>query len=126
MNGQELRALFFERLEHRDADAEYELRHPDDVLETPQFAVSGFPNRSHSVVKVVNQGSMSVRVSVMVVSCRDPVQPAAQADQHAGGAEGVPDAVQQPAPAAQRPGACQMGDRLLHQRAQPRLLAGVG
>jgi NADPH-dependent 2,4-dienoyl-CoA reductase/sulfur reductase-like enzyme len=64
MNGQELRALFFERLEHRDADAEYELRHPDDVLETPQFAVSGFPNRSHSVVKVVNQGSMSVSRAV--------------------------------------------------------------
>jgi hypothetical protein len=64
MNGQELRALFFERLEHRDADAEYELRHPDDVLETPQFAVSSFPNRSHSVVKVVNQGSMSVSRAV--------------------------------------------------------------
>jgi 2-polyprenyl-6-methoxyphenol hydroxylase-like FAD-dependent oxidoreductase len=64
MNEQELRALFFERLEHLDAEAEYELRHSDDVLETPQFAVSGFPNRSHSVVNVVNQGSMSVSRAV--------------------------------------------------------------
>jgi hypothetical protein len=54
------------------------------------------------------------------------MQPAAKADEHAGGAEDVPDAVQQPAPAAQRPGVGQMGDRLLHQRAQPGLQAVVG
>jgi hypothetical protein len=37
-----------------------------------------------------------VRVSVMLVSCGNPVQPAAEADEYAGGAEGVQDAVQQP------------------------------
>src|SRR6266700_4587140 len=65
----------------------------------------------------------SLRVSVMVLSCGDAVQPAAEADQRASGAEDVPDAVQQPAPAAQRPRVGQVGDRLLHQRAQPRLQA---
>jgi hypothetical protein len=59
--------------------------------------------------------------SVMVLSCGNSVQPAAEADECAGGPVDVPDAVQQPAPAAQRPGVGQMGDRLLHQRAQPRL-----
>jgi hypothetical protein len=49
------------------------------------------------------------------------VEPAAQTDQRPGGAEDVPDPVQQPAPAAQRPGVGKMGDRLLHQPAQPRL-----
>jgi hypothetical protein len=53
----------------------------------------------------------------MLLSCGDSVQPAAKADQRDGGAVDVPDPVQQPAPAAQRPGACQVGDRLLHQRA---------
>jgi hypothetical protein len=38
----------------------------------------------------------------MVLSCGDPVQPAAEADERAGGPEDVPDAVQQPPPAAQR------------------------
>ena len=37
MNEQEVRALFFERLEHLDAQAEYELRHPDYVMEMPQL-----------------------------------------------------------------------------------------
>src|SRR6266536_274606 len=64
-----------------------------------------------------------MRVSVMVLSCGDSVQPAAEADQRAGGPVDVPDAVQQPAPAAQRPGVGQVGDGLLHQRAQPRLQA---
>jgi len=49
----------------------------------------------------------------------DPVKPAAKADQRACGPEDVPDAVQQPAPATQRPGVGQVGDRLLHQRAAP-------
>jgi hypothetical protein len=49
---------------------------------------------------------------------RDSVKPAAKADQRAHGAEDVPDSVQQSAPAAQRPGVGQVGDRLLHQRAQ--------
>src|SRR6266498_1749044 len=40
----------------------------------------------------------SMRVSVMVLSCGDSVQPAAEADQRAGGPVDVPDAVQQPAP----------------------------
>jgi hypothetical protein len=54
-------------------------------------------------------------------SCGNPVQPAAEADQRAGGPEDITDPVQQPPPAAQRPRACQVGDHLLHQRAQPRL-----
>jgi hypothetical protein len=36
MNEQEVRELFLERLEHLDAQAEYELRHPDYVMEMPQ------------------------------------------------------------------------------------------
>jgi hypothetical protein len=36
MKEQEMRALFFERLEHLDAEADYELRHPDYVMEMPQ------------------------------------------------------------------------------------------
>jgi hypothetical protein len=36
VNEQELRELFFERLEHLDAEAEYQLRHPDYVMEMPQ------------------------------------------------------------------------------------------
>jgi DDE superfamily endonuclease len=66
-----------------------------------------------------------IEVSVMPLSRGDSVEPAAQTDQRAGGAEDVPDPVQQPAPAAQRPGIGQMRDRLLHQRAQPRLQAIV-
>ena len=62
----------------------------------------------------------------MVLSCGDPVQTAAKAGQHTGGAVDVPDAAQQPAPAAQRPGACQMGDGLLHQGARACLQAVVG
>src|SRR5215216_3235678 len=62
----------------------------------------------------------------MLVSCGDPVQPAAEADQRAGGAEHVSGPVQQPPPAAQRPGVGQVADRLLHQRAQPCLQAVVG
>jgi hypothetical protein len=49
------------------------------------------------------------------------VEPAAKADQHASAAEDVLDPVQQPAPAAQRPGVGKVGDRLLHQRPQPSL-----
>jgi hypothetical protein len=56
-------------------------------------------------------------------SRRDPVQPPTQADQRAGGPEDIPDPIQQPPPAGQRPRVRQMGDRLLHQRAQPRLHA---
>jgi ketosteroid isomerase-like protein len=33
---QQVRELFFERLEHLSAEAEYELRHPDYVMEMPQ------------------------------------------------------------------------------------------
>src|SRR5216117_4236374 len=73
-----------------------------------------------------SRASASVRVSVMLVSCWDSVEPAAEADQRAGGAEDVPDAVQQPAPAAQRPRVAQMPDGLLHQCPQPRLLPVVG
>src|SRR6266487_5734529 len=65
----------------------------------------------------------SVRVSVMLLSCGDSVQPAAKADERASGPEDVPDAVQQPAPAAQRPRVGQVGDRLLDRKAQPRLQA---
>ena len=36
MNEQEVRELFFDRLEHLSAEAEYELRHPDYVMEMPQ------------------------------------------------------------------------------------------
>jgi ketosteroid isomerase-like protein len=36
MDEREVRELFFERLEHLSADAEYELRHPDYVMEMPQ------------------------------------------------------------------------------------------
>jgi hypothetical protein len=46
----------------------------------------------------------------MLLSCGNPVQPAAEADERADGAVDVPDAVQQPAPAAQRPGIGQVGD----------------
>jgi hypothetical protein len=46
------------------------------------------------------------------------VEPAAQADQRAGGPEDVPDPVQQLTPAAQRPGVGQLRDRLFHQRAR--------
>src|SRR6266508_5558088 len=66
---------------------------------------------------------IQLRVSVMLLSCGDPVQPAAKADQRARSPKDVPDPVQQPAPAAQRPGVGQMADRLLHQRAQPCLQA---
>jgi ketosteroid isomerase-like protein len=36
VNEQAVRELFFERLEHLSAEAEYELRHPDYVMEMPQ------------------------------------------------------------------------------------------
>jgi hypothetical protein len=36
VNEQEVRDLFFERLQHLSAEAEYELRHPDYILEMPQ------------------------------------------------------------------------------------------
>src|ERR687890_717856 len=36
MEEQQVRELFFERLEHLSAEAEYELRHPDYVMEMPQ------------------------------------------------------------------------------------------
>ena len=36
MNEQEVRELFFERLQHLSPQAEYELRHPDYVMEMPQ------------------------------------------------------------------------------------------
>src|SRR4029450_10529817 len=62
-----------------------------------------------------------MRGSVMVLSCGNPVQPAAKADERRGGAEDVPDPVQQPTPAAQRPGVGEMPDRLLDQRAPPSL-----
>jgi DNA alkylation repair enzyme len=48
-------------------------------------------------------------------SSGDAVQPAAQAYQRTSGPEEIADPVQQPAPAAQRPGVGQMTDRLLHQ-----------
>src|SRR6266536_4044501 len=60
---------------------------------------------------------------VMLLSCGNAVQPPSEADERASGPVDVPDSVQQPAPAAQRPGIGQMADRLLHQRPQPRLQA---
>jgi SnoaL-like domain len=36
VNEQQVRELFFERLEHLSTDAEYQLRHPDYVMEMPQ------------------------------------------------------------------------------------------
>jgi ketosteroid isomerase-like protein len=36
VNEQEVRELFFERLQHLSPQAEYELRHPDYVMEMPQ------------------------------------------------------------------------------------------
>jgi hypothetical protein len=36
LDEQEVRELFFERLEHLSPEAEYELRHPDYVMEMPQ------------------------------------------------------------------------------------------
>ena len=36
MHEREVRQLFFERLEHLSPEAEYELRHPDYVMEMPQ------------------------------------------------------------------------------------------
>jgi ketosteroid isomerase-like protein len=36
MDEHEVRELFFERLQHLSPDAEYELRHPDYVMEMPQ------------------------------------------------------------------------------------------
>ena len=62
----------------------------------------------------------------MIVSCGDSVQPAAEAHQRPSGAEDIPGPVQQPPPAAQRPGVGQVRDGLLHQRAQPCLQAVVG
>src|SRR6266700_5938600 len=87
-------------------------------ISTIQWVLTGYLLAFASVIPM--------RVSVMVLSCGDAVQPAAEADERAGGAEDVPDAVQQPAPAAQRPGVGEMGDRLLDQRAQPSLQAVVG
>lgn len=54
------------------------------------------------------------------------LEPAAQAHQRASGPKDVPDAVEQPSPAAQGPGVGQMADRLLHQGAQPCLHAVIG
>src|SRR5215204_6273688 len=68
----------------------------------------------------------SVRVSVMLVSCGNSMQPAAEADERADGPVDVPDPVQQPTPAAQRPRVGQMRDGLLDQRTQPCLQAVVG
>src|SRR5215204_7257929 len=56
----------------------------------------------------------------------DSVQPPAEADQRPGSAVQIPNPVEPAPPAAQRPGIGQMPDRLLHQRAQPRLAAVVG
>ncbi|HSK35169.1 MAG TPA: hypothetical protein VLA80_00370 [Actinomycetota bacterium] len=36
MDEQQVRELFLERLQHLSAEAEYELRHPDYVMEMPQ------------------------------------------------------------------------------------------
>ena len=36
MDEQEVRELFFDRLQHLSPEAEYELRHPDYVMEIPQ------------------------------------------------------------------------------------------
>ena len=54
------------------------------------------------------------------------MEPSAEADQCGGGSVDGTDPVQQAAPAAQRPGAGQMPDRLLHQGAQAGLVAVVG
>ena len=57
----------------------------------------------------------------MLLSCRDAVDPSAEADERRGGPVDVPDPVQQATPAPQRPGVGQMPDRLLHRGAQPGL-----
>src|SRR6266498_2461301 len=67
------------------------------------------------------QGRCSLRVVRDASSGGDPVEPPAEADERASRPVDIPDPVQQPAPAAQRPGVGQMPDRLLHQRAQPGL-----
>src|SRR6266498_4492012 len=90
------------------------------------FSGCGSGNRMRSAILDLQKcGSSSLRVSVMLLapSCGDPVQPPAQANEDAGGPVDVPDPVQQPPPATQRPRVGQMPDRLLHQRAQPRLHA---
>jgi len=54
------------------------------------------------------------------------MEPSAEADQCGGGSVDGTDPVQQATPAAQQPGAGQLPDRLLHQRAQAGLVAVVG
>jgi hypothetical protein len=54
------------------------------------------------------------------------MEPSAEADQCGGGSVDGTDPVQQATPAAQRPGAGQLPDRLLHQGAQAGLVAVVG
>src|SRR5213078_1766135 len=72
-------------------------------------------------------GAGWINESVRDASSRGyPVQPAAKADERAGGPEDLLDAVQQPAPAAQRPGVGEVADRLFHQGTQPSLQAVVG
>jgi hypothetical protein len=55
----------------------------------------------------------------MLLSCRDAVDPSAEADERRGGPVDVPDPVQQATPAPQHPGVGQLPDRLLHRGAQP-------
>lgn len=57
----------------------------------------------------------------MLVSDGYPVQPPAETDQRPGSAEDAPDPAEPAPPPAQRPGVGKVADRLLDQRAQPRL-----
>jgi IstB-like ATP binding protein len=61
----------------------------------------------------------------MLLSCRDAVDPSAEANERRGGPVDVPDPVQQATPAPQRPRVGQMPDRLLHQGAQPGLASDL-
>src|SRR6266545_4719083 len=99
---------------------------PPPTWTPSKAATQSSPPATYCPTPTWSTRAMSVRVSVMLVSCGDSVQPAAEADQRASGAEDVAGAVQQPPPAAQRPRVGHMGDRLLHQRPQPRLEAVVG
>jgi hypothetical protein len=57
----------------------------------------------------------------MLVSDGYPVQPPAEADQRSGSAEDAPDPAEPAPPPPQRPRIGKVADRLLDQRAQPRL-----
>jgi hypothetical protein len=91
------------------------LRPMGGILDKLQVHVPEQPGNVAREVGILREGVRNA------FSYGNPVQPAAEADQRAGGLEDITDPVQQPAPAAQRPRVGKVGDRLLHQRAEPRL-----